>query len=78
MIVLYYYNQTINMRNYPKRREYVIKLYTAGTPNGRKISIFPEEAGLAYETHVIDIHKGDPFDPAFQLINPDKQCRREH
>ena len=48
----------------------MIKLYTAGTPNGRKISIFPEEAGLAYETHVIDIHKGDQFDPAFQLINP--------
>ena len=56
----------------------MIKLYTAGTPNGRKISIFLEEAGLAYETHVIDIHKGDQFDPAFRLINPDKQCRRGH
>ena len=48
----------------------MIKLYTLGTPNGRKVSIFLEETELTYETHVIDIHKGDQFDPAFQSINP--------
>ena len=48
----------------------MIKLYTAATPNGRKVSIFLEEAGLAYATHAMDIHKGDTFDPAFQAVNP--------
>jgi len=34
-----------------------IALYTAGTPNGQKISITLEELGLKYETTHIDISK---------------------
>lgn len=48
----------------------MIKLYTWGTPNGRKISIALEEMGLAYEVMPIDIGAGDQFTPDFLALNP--------
>ena len=51
----------------------MIQLYTAATPNGRKISIFLEEAGLAYQTHVISFKDEDQFKPAFLAINPNNK-----
>jgi GST-like protein len=48
----------------------LIKLYTAGTPNGRKVSIALEELALPYEVIHIDISKGDQFEPAFLEISP--------
>ena len=33
----------------------MIKLYTAGTPNGRKASIALEEMNLEYEVHAINM-----------------------
>ncbi|MCA4922983.1 MAG: glutathione S-transferase N-terminal domain-containing protein, partial [Methylobacterium sp.] len=42
-----------------------IDLYYWPTPNGWKISIMLEECGLPYETHLIDIGKGDQFKPEF-------------
>jgi GSH-dependent disulfide-bond oxidoreductase len=48
----------------------MIDLYTFGTPNGKKASIMLEEVGLPYETHVIDIRKGDQHKPEFLAVNP--------
>ena len=48
----------------------MIKLYTAGTPNGRKVSIALEELALPYEVIHIDISKGDQFEPSFLEISP--------
>ena len=47
-----------------------IYLYTYGTPNGRKISIMLEEIGIAYNTHKIDIAKGEQFSEEFLALNP--------
>ncbi len=51
----------------------MIKLYTAPTPNGRKVSIMLEEVGLAYEVHRIDMGAGDQFEPAFLEISPNNK-----
>ncbi len=50
-----------------------IDLYSWATPNGHKVHIALEELGLAYETHAIDISKGDQFDPAFLKISPNNR-----
>lgn len=50
-----------------------IDLYTAGTPNGRKVSIALEELSLDYEVHRIDITKDDQFAPAFLKISPNNK-----
>ena len=51
----------------------MIDLYTWTTPNGRKVSIFLEEAGLEYRTHAIDIGKDDQFAPEFLKISPNNK-----
>lgn len=51
----------------------MIKLYTAPTPNGRKVSIMLEEVGLPYEIHRIDMGAGDQFEPAFLEISPNNK-----
>jgi GSH-dependent disulfide-bond oxidoreductase len=48
----------------------MIDLYTWVTPNGRKVSIMLEEAGLSYTAHAIDISKGQQFTPAFSQVSP--------
>lgn len=48
----------------------MIDLYTARTPNGRKISIMLEECQLPYRVTMIDIGRGDQFQPQFLQINP--------
>jgi len=48
----------------------MIDLYTAGTPNGYKVSIALEELGLPYEMHVLDLLTGEQKKPAFVAINP--------
>ena len=48
----------------------MIDLYTWSTPNGRKISIMLEEAGLPYTVHPIDIGKGDQHTDSFLTMNP--------
>ncbi|MCJ1362170.1 hypothetical protein MMC16_001272 [Acarospora aff. strigata] len=47
-----------------------ILLYTAGTPNGQKVSITLEELGLKYETKKIDISKNVQKEDWFLRINP--------
>lgn len=51
----------------------MIKLYTWGTPNGRKVSIMLEEVSLPYQVVPIDISKGEQFNPAFLAINPNNK-----
>jgi GST-like protein len=51
----------------------LIDLYTWSTPNGRKVSIMLEEAGLPYRVHPIDIGRGDQFSPEFLAINPNNR-----
>ena len=48
----------------------VIELYTANTPNGKKISIMLEEIGYEYSVNAIDLIKGDQFKPEFKKISP--------
>lgn len=48
----------------------MIDLYTASTPNGRKISIALEEMGLPYRVHAIDLAAGEQKTPEFLAINP--------
>lgn len=51
----------------------MIDLYYWTTPNGHKITIFLEEAGLPYTIHPIDIGKGDQFKPEFLAISPNNR-----
>jgi GST-like protein len=51
----------------------MIDLYYWTTPNGHKITIFLEEAGLAYRIHPINIGKGEQFAPEFLKISPNNR-----
>ena len=48
----------------------MIDLYTAPTPNGRKISIALEEMELPYEVHAIDLAAREQKSPEFLAISP--------
>ena len=48
----------------------MIELYTANTPNGKKISIMLEEIGYKYNVNTIDLNQGDQFNPEFKKISP--------
>ena len=48
----------------------MIELYTANTPNGKKISIMLEEIGYEYNVNTIDLNKGEQFNPEFKKISP--------
>lgn len=51
----------------------MIDLYYWPTPNGHKISIFLEEAGLPYKIVPVNIGKGDQFAPEFLRISPNNK-----
>ena len=51
----------------------MIDLYYAPTPNGHKITIFLEEAGLAWRMMRVDIGKGEQFHPQFLAISPNNK-----
>tara|TARA_B100001769_G_C22076754_1_gene579906 strand:- start:731 stop:1357 length:627 start_codon:yes stop_codon:yes gene_type:complete len=48
----------------------VIELFTADTPNGKKISIMLEEIGYKYKVTKIDIYQNEQFKPEFRKISP--------
>ena len=48
----------------------MIELFSANTPNGKKISIMLEEIGYDYKVTKIDIDKGDQFQISFKKISP--------
>jgi GST-like protein len=51
----------------------VIELYYWTTPNGHKITIFLEEAGLRYRIVPVNISKGEQFRPEFLRISPNNR-----
>jgi GST-like protein len=51
----------------------MITLYTHATPNGHKVSIMLEELGLPYEIRLVDLLKGEQFNPEFLAINPNNK-----
>ena len=48
----------------------MIDFYFAATPNGWKVAIALEEMGLEYTTRLMQLSKGDQFEPAFLAISP--------
>ncbi|WP_210487197.1 glutathione S-transferase N-terminal domain-containing protein [Microvirga antarctica] len=50
-----------------------IDLYYWPTPNGWKVTIMLEEAGLPYRIHPVNIGKGDQFKPDFLAISPNNK-----
>ena len=53
----------------------MIDFYYAPTPNGHKITLFLEEAQLAYRLIRVDIGKGEQFHPQFLAISPNNKIR---
>ena len=48
----------------------MIELFYANTPNGRKISIMLEEIKHPYKITLLELNKGEQFNPKFRLISP--------
>ena len=48
----------------------MIELFSANTPNGKKISIMLEEIGYEFKVTRIDIGKDEQFKPDFKKISP--------
>ncbi len=48
----------------------MIELFSANTPNGKKISVMLEEIGYEYKVTKIDIDKGEQFKTNFKKISP--------
>ncbi len=48
----------------------MIELFTADTPNGKKISIMLEEIKFKYKITKIDIYNNEQFKPEFKKISP--------
>ncbi len=51
----------------------MIDLFYWTTPNGHKLILFLEEAGLAYVIRPVNIGKGDQFAPEFLEISPNNR-----
>ena len=51
----------------------MIDLYTWTTPNGRKVSIMLEEAGLPYTAKPVNIRQNEQFKPDFLAISPNNK-----
>lgn len=51
----------------------MIELYYWPTPNGHKITLFLEEAGLEYRINPVNIAAGEQFSPAFVAISPNNR-----
>ena len=51
----------------------MIDLYYWPTPNGHKVTLFLEEAGLEYRIHPVNIGAGDQFKPEFLAISPNNK-----
>ena len=48
----------------------MIELFSANTPNGKKISIMLEEIAYKYKITRIDLDKGEQYKPEFKKISP--------
>ncbi|MEO5771014.1 MAG: glutathione binding-like protein [Burkholderiaceae bacterium] len=50
-----------------------IQLFAFDTPNGRKISVALEEMEVPYYIHIVDIGRGQQFEPDFLRISPNNK-----
>ena len=48
----------------------MIELFSANTPNGKKISIMLEEIGYNFKVTKVNIDKGEQFKESFKKISP--------
>jgi GST-like protein len=48
----------------------MLHLHYWPTPNGKKVTVFLEEAGLKYQIVPCNIGRGDQFQPSFLALNP--------
>ena len=60
-------------RKWPARHPDRLHLYSLPTPNGVKVSIMLEEAGLPYESHLVDFQNNDQTTPEFLSLNPNNK-----
>src|SRR3954469_15060805 len=60
-------------RKWPAQHPDRLQLYSLPTPNGVKVSIFLEEAGLPYEVHRVDFQQQDQLSPEFLSLNPNNK-----
>ncbi len=51
----------------------MIELYYWPTPNGHKITLFLEEAGVPYEIRPVNIGAGDQFKPDYLKFSPNNR-----
>jgi GST-like protein len=51
----------------------MIELFYWPTPNGHKVTLFLEEAGVDYKISRVDISKGEQFAPDFLKISPNNR-----
>jgi GSH-dependent disulfide-bond oxidoreductase len=55
------------------RGRYMIEVHYWTTPNGHKVTIFLEEAGLPYKIFPVNIGKGEQFQRAFLDVSPNNR-----
>jgi GST-like protein len=51
----------------------MLDLYYWTTPNGHKVTMFLEEAELAYTLRPVNIGKGEQFEPEFLAVAPNNR-----
>ena len=60
-------------RRWPARDPQRLQLYSLPTPNGVKVAIFLEEAGLPYEPHKVSFETQDQLSPEFLSLSPNNK-----
>jgi GST-like protein len=60
-------------RRWPAQHPDRLQLYSAPTPNGVKVSIMLEEAGLPYEAHHVNFEHNEQFTPEFLSVSPNNK-----
>jgi GST-like protein len=60
-------------KKWPAQHPGRIQLYSLPTPNGQKVGVMLEEAGLPYEAHLVSFETNDQMSPAFLSLNPNNK-----
>jgi GSH-dependent disulfide-bond oxidoreductase len=60
-------------RKWPPKFPERIQLYSLPTPNGVKVSMMLEEAGIPYEPHTVSFDRSDQLSPEFLSLNPNNK-----
>jgi len=60
-------------QKWPAQHPERLQLYSLPTPNGIKVSIMLEEAGLPYEAHLVRFDANEQLSPEFLSLNPNNK-----